>query len=37
MPHKLILSWCEENQKALQEAWQYALEGKDIPWIQPLQ
>lgn len=35
--HRLIQSWCEENQKEIREAWNCAVAGRDIPWIKPLQ
>lgn len=34
---KLIREWCVERQRELQAAWKAASEGKEIPWIQPLQ
>ena len=35
--HKLIEEWAAENQKELQDAWQQAIQGKELPWITPLQ
>ncbi len=34
---KLIREWCIEHQGELQGAWTAATEGKEIPWIRPLQ
>lgn len=33
----LIEEWCQENHDALSEAWDCAVNGKEIPWIKPLQ
>jgi Domain of unknown function (DUF4160) len=33
---RLIREWCSERQAELQEAWQAAATGKEIPWITPL-
>lgn len=35
--HRLIVEWCHENSTAIQQAWNCAVKGKDIPWISPLQ
>jgi len=34
---KLIKEWCEERQDELEYAWSCAVEGKEVPWIAPLQ
>ncbi len=34
---KLIREWVSENQVLLRKSWKLALEGKDLPWINPLQ
>jgi Domain of unknown function (DUF4160) len=34
---RLIQDWCVERKDELQKAWQCAIEGKEIPWVQPLQ
>ncbi|MEK7790766.1 MAG: DUF4160 domain-containing protein [Deltaproteobacteria bacterium] len=34
---KLIKDWCQERQKELKAAWKQAIEGKEIPWVPPLQ
>lgn len=33
----LIQAWCEENSDAIQRAWECALNGKEVPWVKPLQ
>lgn len=35
--NKLIKEWTEENSEELHNAWDQAVEGKEIPWIKPLQ
>jgi hypothetical protein len=35
--HKLIEEWATENQNELQRAWQLAIQGKELPWLTPLQ
>lgn len=35
--HKLIAEWSAENRSAINLAWNCAVEGKEIPWIKPLQ
>lgn len=32
----LVAEWCQERSKELQEAWQLAVNGKEVPWITPL-
>ena len=34
---KLIKEWCKEKQQELELAWKRAMEGKEIPWVPPLQ
>ncbi len=34
---KLIKEWCVERKSELLEAWQHAVAGKDVPWIQPIE
>ena len=34
--HHLIREWCVENQADLQSALTAAVDGKDVPWINPL-
>ena len=34
---KLIKEWCKEKQQELNLAWKRAMEGKEIPWVPPLQ
>lgn len=33
----LISEWCAENRKAIKQAWECAVNGKEIPWVRPLQ
>ena len=33
---KLIQEWAQENSQELEEAWQMAIHGKEVPWITPL-
>lgn len=35
--HRLIGEWTAERMTELQDAWQKAMEGKEIPWVNPLQ
>jgi len=34
---KLVKEWCLERQDELQNAWEHAVQGKEVPWIAPLQ
>jgi len=34
---RLIKKWCQENSCAIHEAWEKAKQGKELPWIKPLQ
>ncbi len=34
---RLVSEWCAERQDELKRAWQLANEGKEIPWILPIQ
>jgi hypothetical protein len=33
---RLIKNWCYLNSHDIQEAWQNAKQGKELPWIKPL-
>jgi hypothetical protein len=35
--NRLIEEWCEVRQIELRRAWKAAIEGKEIPWVSPLQ
>jgi len=35
--HRLIAEWAEERAAEIEEAWQAAAAGKEIPWVPPLQ
>ncbi len=34
--NRLVNEWCAERKSELLFAWSKAIEGKEIPWIQPL-
>ncbi|MBI2027872.1 MAG: hypothetical protein HYS98_08765 [Deltaproteobacteria bacterium] len=34
---KLVKEWCKERHSEIKKAWTYAYEGKEIPWVPPLQ
>ena len=34
---RLIEEWANESQTELRAAWQLAIEGKELPWLLPLQ
>lgn len=34
---RLIAEWCGENREEIRHAWECAIEGKEIPWVSPLQ
>jgi Domain of unknown function (DUF4160) len=33
---RLVVEWCGERQAELQQAWDAASAGRDIPWVAPL-
>ena len=35
--NRLIKEWCQERESELQNAWSCAVQGKEIPWILPLE
>ena len=35
--NRLISEWCNERSAELTEAWDCAMNGKEIPWVLPLQ
>lgn len=35
--HRLIEEWTGERKTELQNAWKQAMEGKEVPWVSPLQ
>jgi hypothetical protein len=35
--HLLIQEWCKERKNELETAWACAVNGKEIPWVLPLQ
>jgi len=34
---KLIKKWSNENANEIERAWDQAISGKELPWINPLQ
>lgn len=34
--HRLVIEWCEERHSELQLAWNLAMRGETVPWIEPL-
>lgn len=34
---RLIKKWCRANSRDIQEAWVKAKQGKELPWISPLE
>ena len=35
--NRLVKEWCDERRSELVNAWNCAIQGKEIPWITPLQ
>jgi hypothetical protein len=33
---KLVKEWANESGSELEKAWELAVEGKEIPWIKPI-
>lgn len=34
--NRLIFEWASERKKEIQDAWQCAVNGKEIPWVLPI-
>jgi hypothetical protein len=34
---RLIKEWAVENKSEIEKSWQLAIEGKELPWVTPLQ
>jgi hypothetical protein len=34
---RLIVEWCTERKSEIQAAWACAVQGKEMPWVLPLQ
>jgi hypothetical protein len=35
--HRLVEDWCAERAMEIADAWSCAANGKEIPWVLPLQ
>jgi Domain of unknown function (DUF4160) len=34
--NRLVVEWCQERRRELDEAWAAAATGQEIPWVAPL-